>query len=108
MDTITYWNVAAFARMYGAAIFGFGLLLWAIRGIVENIPNSKRRGILFSLLLANLLSIFVVVTQNFSIWQNPVGWILTLILFLQLMGYSYFLWKNPGGPETSESHQIDK
>jgi hypothetical protein len=67
MDTISFWNVAAFARMCGAALFGFGLLLWAIRGVIEDISNSSRRGVKYSLLLANELRIFVAITQNFSI-----------------------------------------
>ncbi|MFC2025979.1 hypothetical protein ACFLUC_02165 [Chloroflexota bacterium] len=103
MNSVSYWNVVAFARMYGAALFGFGLLLWAIRSIVESIPNSSRRGILYSLLFANVLSIFVVVTQNFSIWQNPGGWILTSIYAIQLMGYSYFLWIYQGESSLSET-----
>jgi Ca2+/Na+ antiporter len=96
-DILLYWNVAAFARMFGATLFGFGLLLWAIRGVVDhkNTSPEVRRGIVFALLLANIMGAFIAITQQFSIWESPAGWVSIAIFLLLLLAYGYLLAVGP-------------
>jgi hypothetical protein len=92
-STMLYWNVASFARLFGAALFGFGFLLWAVRGVAESLstPPESRRGIIFALLLGNLMGAIVAVTQQSSVWLSPAGWVATAIFTLLTLGYGYFL-----------------
>lgn len=96
-DILLYWNVAAFARMFGAALFSFGLLLWAIRGGVEQerVSPGMRRGIVFALLLANIMSAFIAISQQFSVWESPAGWVAIAIFLLLLLAYGYLMVIGP-------------
>ena len=96
-DVLLYWNVAAFARMFGAALFSFGLLLWAIRGVVgdERTSPGVQRGIVFALLLANIMSAFIAISQQFSIWESLAGWVASAIFLLLLLAYGYLLAVGP-------------
>lgn len=90
-----YWLVVSFARMFGAALFGFGFLLWAIRGVVAQASTSleSKRGIIFSLLLANAMGAFVALVQQMAFWSSGAGWVTVGIYVLLLIGYVYFLVK---------------
>ena len=92
-NTLMYWNVAAFARLYGAALFTLGFLLWAVRGLVEagGVPPESHRGIAFALLLGNGLALIVALTQQSSVWLVPAGWILVLIYLVITVAYGYAL-----------------
>lgn len=87
----TYWYVASFARLYGAILFGFGFLIWAVRGLLENpqISADARQRTLLALLLAHLISMFVAFIQQVTIWINPAGWIAVAahLVFLVLFAY---------------------
>lgn len=91
-DVALYWNAAAFTRMYGAALFSYGLLLFAIRKIVPD-PNQKpvRRGILFSLILGNIIALFTAVTQQVIVWGSTIGWILSAFYLVFPVLYIYFI-----------------
>ena len=91
IDALTYWHLAAFARMFGAALFGFGLLLFALRGSIQRFSREDQRGIVFSLLLANAMGLMVSLTQQTSVWQTPAGWITSAIFAALLLGYIYKL-----------------
>lgn len=93
IDALTYWHVAAFARMFGAALFGCGLVLWALRPHISELSSTAQRGILFALLLANILALFVALTQQSSVWQTTAGWIASGIFALLTAGYAYTLAK---------------
>jgi hypothetical protein len=90
-DAETYWQIAAFARMFGAGLFGMGILIWALRNTVNALPPSNRRGVLAALLLANLMIAFVTITQQSAIWLTPAGWITTGIFVVFTLGCGYFL-----------------
>jgi len=77
--------------MFGAALFGFGLLLWSIRSGLADVSNQTTRGILFGLLLANLMGAFVSITQQSSVWNSTAGWIATALFTLLALGYLYYL-----------------
>lgn len=94
-----YWLVVSFARMYGAALFGFGFLLWAVRGLIAQSTMSpeNRRGVIFSLLLANGMGCFVALVQQSAFWISAAGWVTVGVYLLLLAGYIYFLIQhNPG------------
>lgn len=78
-----YWQIAAFARMYGAALFGFGLLLWSLREAFKELSPPSQRGILAALILSNLMSVFISITQQSAIWWTAAGWI-TIGVFVVL------------------------
>jgi hypothetical protein len=92
-DAAIYWYVASFARLFGAALFGFGFLLWAIYKplLTGEIQPAARRGITMALLLANLLALVVTLTQQVSIWGTLAGWIAAAICLVLSAGYAYFL-----------------
>ncbi|MEW5871391.1 MAG: hypothetical protein AB1894_19115 [Chloroflexota bacterium] len=90
----SYWQVATFARMFGAALFSFGLLLWAVRSIEEQFLASARRGILSALTLSNLMIAIVTATQQAAIWGMSAGWILTGVFALFTLAYGYLLFRN--------------
>lgn len=90
-DLLLYWNVAAFARLYGAALFGLGLVLLALRGMVTRASQQDQRGVLFSLIFANIMGAFVAATQSASIWQSAAGWILMAIYLVFIILYGILL-----------------
>lgn len=94
-NVLLYWHVASFARLFGAALFGFGLLLWSLRSLLlHNEALHGRRGVLFSLLFTNGMAAIVAVTQQFSIWLRPAGWALVGVCGLFTLAYAAFLVSN--------------
>jgi hypothetical protein len=91
MDAAGYWNLTSFARMFGAALFGFGLLIFSMRSALQQVTSQARRGALFALLLANLMSAFVSITQQSAVWGTSAGWITTGIFVLLTIVYGYFV-----------------
>jgi hypothetical protein len=88
-----YWYVASFARLYGAGLFGFGFIIWAVRGLLDNqqVPIEIRQRALFALLLAHLISVYVAFIQQTTIWINPAGWIVVAVHLVFLLGYGFFM-----------------
>jgi hypothetical protein len=86
-NSLLYWNIAAFARLFGVTLFGFGLLLWAVRGLATGpqVSPEKRRGIFFALVLAGIGGTIVALTQQFAVWSNAAGWVM-ILLFLIFTG----------------------
>jgi hypothetical protein len=91
IDSTTYWHVAAFGRMFGAALFGYGFLLWALHGAVDELGEAKRRSVVMALLLGNLLAAVVSITQQSSIWYNAAGWIASGVFAALTLAYGAFL-----------------
>ena len=98
-NTETYWHIAAFARMFGAGLFGLGILLWSLRKVVDTLPLTARRGVLAALLLADLMYTFVAITQQSAIWLTAAGWIVTGLFVLLTLGCGYFLVTQPAQQE---------
>ncbi len=90
-NVLLYWHVASFARLFGAAIFGFGLVLWAVRSYAATGPSEGRRGVAFALLLANAMGAFVATTQQFAIWETASGLILIAVFGLFTLAYAIIL-----------------
>ena len=93
VDAKIYWEITAFARMFGAALFGFGFLLFALRGIIDEIEAQSRRGLVFALFLANLMAFIVSITQQSAVWSSLAGLVTTVVFTALLIAYGYFLVK---------------
>lgn len=91
IDSTTYWHLAAFARMFGAALFGYGFLLWSLRGAVEAMPGKTRNSVAAALLLGNLLAAVVSLTQQSSIWYNAAGWVTSGVFAALALAYTAML-----------------
>ena len=91
LNGVDYWNIAAFSRMFGAALFSTGILLWAVRSIFQNVSEIGTRGLLYSLILGNILLFVTALTQTFSAWQNPAGFILAGIPLIFIFLYLYWI-----------------
>lgn len=92
-NPLQYWHTASFARMFGAALFGMGFLIYSLRGLFESagVLPETRRGILFAMLLANLIGVFTAATQQASVWNTLTGWITVGIFTMLLLAYGYFI-----------------
>jgi hypothetical protein len=90
-DVMLYWNVAAFARMFGGAQFSLGLLLFALRRVDTAFSTESRRGIAFSLFLGSVFAVFIATTQQFAIWLAPAGIVAIVISTVLAIGYLYYL-----------------
>jgi hypothetical protein len=87
-----YWYAASFARLLGAALFGFGFILWALRSQT----GVSQQGIKVALVISYALGFAVAITQQVSIWGTLAGWITSAVLLVLLLAYGYLLIKKPG------------
>ena len=96
-EAILYWNIASFARLFGAGLFSLGMLLFALRSPVAKgeLSGQSRRGVIFSLLLGNLLTTIVALTQQVSVWNAWAGWLLSAVFALLTAGYGYLITRHP-------------
>jgi hypothetical protein len=91
IDSITYWHLTSFGRMFGAALFGYGFLLWAVSRGVDELSAANQRSIVMGLLLSNLLAAVVSITQQSSIWYNAAGWVAFGIFAALTLAYGVIL-----------------
>ncbi len=94
-DGGVYWFTASFARLAGAALFGYGFLLWAVHDLIINdsATPEKYRKVILALLMGNILGLFIAVVQQWQIWINLAGWLTIGIFILFTIAYAYFLFK---------------
>lgn len=87
-----YWYTVSFARLFGAALFGFGFLIWATSALpdLSSEPLVRRR-LALTLMLSNAFALFVAITQQITVWLEPSGWIAVAIFLFFTAGYTYFL-----------------
>jgi hypothetical protein len=100
-NILLYWHMVSFARLFGGALLGAGLLTWALRPLMGTIvPLSENgRGLLSALLITNLILLFVTVTQQSAVWQTPLGWVLALSFLCLTLAYAFLLLYKPRGNE---------
>lgn len=98
---LLYWNIVSFARMFGAVLLTFGLILWSLRKVFSesSVAPGTRREILFSLILGHTILIITVLTQQSSVWGSVAGWIISLIFLVFFALYIYFLVKGEPAPD---------
>jgi hypothetical protein len=91
-NPLMYWYTASFARLFGAALFGWGLLLFAARDfITDSTQVTAKRGLISALLLGNLMTAVVALTQQMQTWDTAAGWVLVGVCLLLTAVYSYLL-----------------
>lgn len=92
-DILLFWNAVSFARMFGAALFAYGLLLWALRTSVlrGTIKAENHRSLLFALVLSNLLAALVALTQQTGVWVTGVGWALFAFFTIFFLSYAVLM-----------------
>ncbi|MCI0521330.1 MAG: hypothetical protein L0Z70_13875 [Chloroflexi bacterium] len=87
-SAMLYWYAVSFARLLGAALFGYGFLLWSAAR--ADLTNDSRRSLVIGQIVANLLSLIVELTQQVSVWGSAAGWAAALLLLFLLAAYIYF------------------
>ena len=91
IETIAYWFIVSFARLFGAMMLILGLLLWALGSQSNEVSASTHRGIIFAILIGYTITTITILTQQISVWQSTAGWILLAILTAFLVIYGFFL-----------------
>jgi hypothetical protein len=95
-DALGYWQMVSFARLFGAALCGWGMTLLIVQRILSNLKQAAvipERQLHRAMLLANLLVAFVSATQAASIWGTGRSWWLFLFFLILaiLSGISTFV-----------------
>ncbi len=95
-DGGVYWFTASFARLAGAALFGYGFLLWAVHDLIikDSATPEKYRKVILALLMSNILGLFIAVVQQWQIWINAAGWLTVGIFVIFTIAYAYSLVKS--------------
>jgi len=93
-SAIIYWYAVSFARMFGAALFGFGFIIWAAGGSIISplVSEEVKRKTGLAMILGNLILLIVALTQQVSIWGTSAGWIMSGIFLALLAGYARILF----------------
>lgn len=94
LDGVAYWHVTAFSRMFGAALFGYGFLIWWLAQRASALPADALAGAVRTLLLGNGIIAVAAITQQSQVWLVLAGWVLTGIFVLFTLAYIYLLIQN--------------
>jgi hypothetical protein len=95
IDGIAYWHITAFARMFGAALFGFGFLIWAMARTADILPGQTVRAVVRALTLGNLMLTAAAITQQSQRWLVPAGWLLTAVFAIFTLAYLFLILRDP-------------
>ncbi len=91
-EVILMFRMRSFVYMFGAALFGCGLLAWAIRNLKDAATQTNATLALFG---SNALAGALAITQQLSIWRSKAGWITAGVFFAQSVGYCWLLLMRP-------------
>lgn len=91
LDGIAYWHVTAFSRMFGAALFGYGFLIWWLARRADMLSGEMLAGAVRTLLLGNGIVAIAAISQQSQVWLVPAGWVLTGIFVVFTLCYIYLL-----------------
>lgn len=103
-NDLLYWHIASFARLFGAALFLAGLLLFALRSAAADLPPAALRGVAFSLAIGDAILLVVALTQQTSVWSSSGGWVTAGIFFALLILSGWLLVSQSGRDEALRSH----
>jgi hypothetical protein len=87
-----------FARLFGAALTGLGVLTWLIRSADA---WDALRAVLLGLVAFNMISVVVLLLAQIDGTVNALGWINVAIFLLLALGFGYFLMPRSGSEQTS-------
>ncbi len=75
------------ARLFGAALLGFGTLTWLARNAAE---SDALRAIVLALFLGDAVGFIVALQGQLSGTVNALGWSTVALYLLFTLGYGYF------------------
>jgi hypothetical protein len=75
------------ARLFGAALIGFGLLNWFSRSATD---SEARRAIIIANLGGSVLGLVVALIGQVQGVVNSLGWSTVVIFLLLALGFAYF------------------
>lgn len=91
ISVVAYWYITSFARIFGAVLLGMGVVLWATSGAINEITPHSVRGILYALIIAYVVVLITVLTQQVAVWQSPAGWVMAVLFGGLMMACGFFL-----------------
>jgi hypothetical protein len=77
-------------RLLGAALLGFGLILWFLR---LSHDWTAQRGLLIGASAGNIVGVIVSLWATLTGIMNGSGWLFVVTYAVFLIGYLYFLWE---------------
>ena len=87
VSAMSFWQTAAFARVFGALLLAFGIFIWTTRRFME---TEAGRPLIAALSLGFFVVSLVALTQQIAFWETTTG-ILMVISFMALaIAYGYF------------------
>jgi hypothetical protein len=91
----------AFARLFGAALLGYTILLWFARK--SDKPESKK-GVVYSLFTYYLVSTILLVITQLAGLMNALGWGVIGIHMVLLVWFGYFLVSRSAPAQLNTAH----
>ncbi len=82
------------SRLFGAALFGYGVLTWQARAAA---PSDALRAIVLSLFIADGIGFFASLQGVLSGAVNAMGWSTVVLYGALCAAFGYFLFAKPGG-----------
>ena len=81
-----------YARLFGAALIGIGLLTWLARNIMD---SGTQRAVILSLLAFSIIGAIVAVSATVSGVMSAFGWTGVAVFSFFALGYAYFQFIKP-------------
>jgi hypothetical protein len=76
------------ARLFGGALLAWGAIIWFAKDFRD---EAAVRGVLIATVIADIVSLVVVVMGTLSGTMNALGWFAALIYLFSAAGSGYFL-----------------
>lgn len=83
---------AVVARLFGAALIGFAVILWFARNVKE---SEARRAIVLGFFIEHVIGFIVALLAQLSGVVNNLGWSTVVIYLLLALGFGYFQFVKP-------------
>jgi hypothetical protein len=77
-------------QLFGAALFGYGLLTWYARNAAD---SEARRAIVRALFAADAVGFLIALMAQLRGLVNTIGWSTVAIYLLLAVGFGYFQFK---------------
>ncbi len=89
-ETLDFWEMYAFVRMFGSAVLMYGLLIGFL-AYIDGVKNRKYAS--FGAALGQLAFLIIYLSQQISIWNTAAGWVIAAVFLLALVSFSYLAFK---------------
>ena len=83
---MSFFRLRSFLYILGTLLFGFGLVTWCARTIVD---RATQRSIAIAHSYAYLLAGFIALTQQHALWGTQLGWVTVEFFFVLAAGFGY-------------------